>query len=102
MPSHETTIRQAEPTGARELLQIVTITLPATSQYLDSILQLQTRIQLGLGANELFGLLQAHGFSPRWLSAPGPETGGFATLCVEVPEHAPQLLTCRTTRITVH
>ncbi|WP_143485997.1 hypothetical protein [Pseudomonas sp. PA15(2017)] len=91
--------------GSHERFQIVKITLPEASRYLDAILQLTTRIQIGLAAEELFGLLQVHGFSPHWLShcasSPGA-TYGVATLCVEIPEHAPQLLTCRTTRITLH
>lgn len=85
---------------ARQRLQITTITLPESSQYLDSLLQLQTRIQLGLDAQELFGLLHVHGLSPRWISTPGVD--GLATLSVELPEQAPLLLTCRTTRITLH
>ncbi|MGF0335780.1 hypothetical protein [Ectopseudomonas toyotomiensis] len=85
---------------ARQRLQITTITLPESSQYLDALLQLQTRIQLGLDTQELFGLLHVHGLSPRWISTPGVE--GLATLSVELPEHPPLLLTCKTTRITLH
>ncbi|MHB0818473.1 hypothetical protein ACYCFK_09355 [Stutzerimonas stutzeri] len=84
----------------RQQLQILAITLPETSRFLDSLLQLQTRIQLGLALEELFDLLDMHGLCPRWISAPAPE--GVVSLTVELPEQAPQLLTCRTTRITVH
>lgn len=84
---------------SRELRHIVHITLPASSQYLDSILQLQTRMQLGLPTEELFSLLQACGLSPKWESTPRADV---ATLSVQVPEHAPLLLTCQMARVTLH
>lgn len=100
MRAHTLDNTRVGTTQVRERLQIITITLPESSRYLDSLLQLQTRIQLGLGTDELFGLLDVYGLSPRWVSAPGAE--GVATLSVELPEHVPQLLTCQTTRITLH
>lgn len=86
----------------RARLQVLAITLPACSRYLDSLLQLQTRIQLGLEAEELFALLEVHGFSPCWLTSDSDihERHGLLTLSVELPHL--QFITCTTTKVTLH
>ncbi|WAJ37261.1 hypothetical protein OU800_22065 [Pseudomonas sp. GOM7] len=102
-------IREAANNGhslvrtAQAVLQVQSITLPASSRYLDSLLQLQTRIQLGLAADELLSLLEVHGLAPRLVGPiPDPESNCSLMITIEPPEFAPQLITCTTTSITLH
>lgn len=88
---------------ARAVLQVRSIILPASSEYLDSLLQLQTRIQLGLAADELISLLEVHGLAPRLVKPiADPESNCSLMISIEPPEFAPQLITCTTTSITLH
>jgi hypothetical protein len=67
--------------------------------FLCSMLQLQMRLQVGLGIDELYRLLEASGFHPSWSERFGDCQ---ATLAVRLSDDKVVLLECRANAISLH